>query len=84
MNGANNGDNDVPKLKRQNAMKVMYVPELRPAKETELAKDIYDLIEGLVMEEQKINLENGTKGPVNEPSVKDEVYRVIQKLLEMC
>ena len=84
MNGANNGDNDVPKLKRQNAMKVMFVPDLTPVKETELAKEIYDLIERLVLEEHQINLEKGTKGPVNVLSYKDDVMRVIQKLLEMC
>ena len=83
MNGANNGDNDVPKLKRQNAMRVMFVPDLKPVMETELEKEIYDLVERLVLAEQKINLENGTKGPVDDSSLKDEVYRVIQKLLEM-
>ena len=83
MNGANNGDNDVPKLKRQNAMTVMFVPDLRPVMQTELEKEIHDVVERLLVAEEKINFERGTKGKVNDPNMKDEVMRIVQKLLDL-
>ena len=56
MNSDNNDNSDIPKLKRQNAMTVISIPDLEAVMETELEKEIYTLIEGLLRAEQKKKL----------------------------
>ena len=83
MNSDNNDNSDIPKLKRQDAMTVISIPDLEAVMETELEKEIYTLIEGLLRAEQKKKLETGTHETAVDTDMKKRVYEVVEQLLEM-